>query len=307
MNAILITGNTYPNRRTLHGAGGRWSAVHEGYLFDEAHAAAAEALADLLGLHARQIDAEPEDLAPPSYAERRAARTAKHARNAERYESRAESRENKEAGIRAELERDPRASDWQFFTEPIKIGHHSERRHRRDRERISGKMTKAHELWREAAELRGKAAAARGAAQADAERSAAFMVRRLEELGAELRKTERRLAGTDHGQIIGALIDGREPQGVDPESDWGKRLIARRDELTEGLAYWQALLDAQGGVAHSKDTVKAGDIIIRTGGPGGRARVLRANAKTVSVVFIDSHLVGWRAKVPYAEILEIVR
>lgn len=131
------------------------------------------------------------------------------------------------------------------------------------------------------------------------------MVRRLEELGAELRKVERRLAGTDHDQIIGARIDGREPQAVDPESDWGKRLIARRDELTEGIAYWQALLDAQGGVAHSKDTVKAGDILRDK--RGMQVRVVRANAKTVSVVYIDHPLVGWDAKIPYAEIQEVVR
>lgn len=307
MSGAVAPGTCYPNRRTLHGAGGRWSADLEGYRFDEAHAAAAQELAEQLGLRARLMDVEPEELAPPSYAERRATRTAKHARNADRYAARADSREQKEAGVRAELERDPRASDWQFFTEPIKGGHHSERRHRRDRERISAKLDKAHTLWREVAELRGKAAAAAGAAQADAERPAAFMVRRMEELGAELRKTERRLAGTDHDQIIGARIDGREPEGVDPESDWGKRLLAHAAELAEGLAYWQALLDARGGVSWSKATVQPGDIITKGAGAGGRARVVRTNAKTVSVVFIDHPLVGWKAKVPYAEILEITR
>lgn len=307
MNAILITGNTYPNRRALHGAGGRWSADREGYLFDEAHAAGAEELAERMGLIATQIDATPEQLAPPSYAERRAARARRHERNAERYDARAESREQKESEIRTQLANDPRASDWQFFTEPIKVGHHSERRHRRDRERINAKQDKAHTLWREAAELRGKAAAAAAAARPDADRPAAFMVRRLEELGAELRKTERRLAGTDHSQTIRAQIDGTEPQGVDPESDWGKLLVARRSELTEGIAYWRTLLDARGGVAYSRENVKAGDIITRMGGPGGKARVLRVNAKTVSVVFLDHPLVGWKAKVPYAEIAEIVR
>ena len=306
MDAILITGNTYPNRRTLHGAGGRWSADLEGYLFDGAHSAAAEELAEQLGLRARQVDVEPEELAPPSYAERRAARTRRHERNADRYAARAESREDRRDEIRTQLDNDPRASDWQFFTEPIKVGHHSEHRHRRDRERISAKLDKAHTLWREAAELRGREAAARYAAQADSERPAAFMVRRLEELKAELRKTERRLAGTDHSQIIRSEIDGCELQAVDPESDWGKRLTARRDELTEGIAYWQALLDARGGIAYSRDNVKPGDIIAR-GAVGGRAQVVRANAKTVSVVFLDHPLEGWKAKVPYAEILEITR
>ena len=49
--------------------------------------------------------------------------------------------------------------------------------------------------------------------------------------------------------------------------------------------------------------MKVGDIINKSDGAGGRARVVRANAKTVSVVFLDHPLVGWEAKVPYAEIV----
>lgn len=96
------------------------------------------------------------------------------------------------------------------------------------------------------------------------------------------------------------------PQTVDPDSEWRRHLTSRQDELAEGIAYWQALLDTLSGVVHSKDTVKPGDIITKGTGTG-KARVVRANAKTVSVVFIDHPLVGWKAKVPDAEILEIVR
>lgn len=306
MDATLITGNTYPNRRALRAAGGRWSADLGGYLFGEDHLAAAAELADQLGLIARQVEVQPEELAPPSYAERRAARTARHQRNADRYDARAGSRERQEAGIRSELNRNPLYADPFIATEPIKVGHHSERRHRRDKARIEAKLDKAHTLWREAADLRGKAAAAAAAATPDAERPVDFMVRRIEELQAQLRKAERRLAGKDHDQLIRARIDGREPAPLDPNSDWGRLCLTQRDEAAEGIAYWQALMDARGGVAFSRDNVKPGDIIL-VGRHYPKARVVRANPKTVSVVFIDAPLVGFNGKFAYAEIMEVLR
>jgi hypothetical protein len=49
-------------------------------------------------------------------------------------------------------------NDWQFISQPILIGHHSENRHRRLRERISRQMEKQSELYKKAEAYRQKAA-----------------------------------------------------------------------------------------------------------------------------------------------------
>jgi len=49
-------------------------------------------------------------------------------------------------------------SDWQFISQPILLGHHSENRHRRLRERISKKMNKQSELYSKAEKYRQRAA-----------------------------------------------------------------------------------------------------------------------------------------------------
>lgn len=299
INAVLITGETYLHRRELARLGGRWSRDMGGYLFipDGYTSAGLEGLTALDGLRIQPVEVDPSELAPPTYADKRAARSERHERNAARYEGRAEGRERKANEVAGQLAGDPMYSDYGIMTEPIKVGHHSEGRHRRAKERVSRKMGQAVQLGREAAELRGRAAAALAAAKPDSERSAAFMMRRIEGLGAELRKIERTIAGHH--------TSGLEAVPADLSTEWGQRLAAKRDELTEGVAYWEALLDGHGGVPHSKATIKAGDTI--TGQwVGGRARVERTNAKTVSIILLDHPLVGWKGKVPYAEIVDVV-
>lgn len=299
INAVLITGETYPHRRELARLGGRWSRDMGGYLFtpDGYTSAGLEGLTALDGLHIQPVEVDPSEFAPPTYADKRAARSERHERNAARYEGRAEGRERKANEVAGQLAGDPMYSDYGIMTEPIKVGHHSEGRHRRAKERVSRKMGQAVQLGREAAELRGRASAALAAAKPDSERSAAFMMRRIEGLGAELRRIERTIAG-HHTSGLGAVP-------ADLSTEWGQRLAAKRDELAEGVAYWEALLDGCGGVLHSKATIKAGDTI--TGQwVGGRARVERTNAKTVSIILLDHPLIGWKGKVPYAEIVGVV-
>ena len=48
--------------------------------------------------------------------------------------------------LQAEYDSDPRSNDWAFWSEPIKIGHHSERRHRRAREALNNKKQRIFDL-----------------------------------------------------------------------------------------------------------------------------------------------------------------
>lgn len=69
----------------------------------------------------------------------------------------AEKAESKAKAILTELDNDPIASDFNFWSEPIKIGHHSERRHRRLREGFIAKKQKAFDLLDKAKDHREKA------------------------------------------------------------------------------------------------------------------------------------------------------
>lgn len=304
MRIILITEETYPHRRVLRTVGAHWSPAHEGWIISAEAEPSVRAITDPVGLTVTILEEGAGALGPASYAERRAAKAERHERRAERLEARADSRERKRGEVESALAANPMYSDYSFYTEPIKAGHHSEGRHRRAKARVVAKMDKVVTLWREEAELRGRASAAADAAKPDAERGAGFMQRRIDEIAAELRRLERLLAGTDRNQIVSAIMDGREVQAPDPDSEWGQKLTARRAFLAEGLAYWQALLDGIGGVQYGKATVKKGDIVVKRNGI--RGVVERVNDKTVSVVYQDIGLEGWRSKMPYAEIAEVL-
>ncbi len=266
MRIIVITGNTYPHRRALRTVGAHWSPANEGWVISAEAEPSVRAITDPAGLTVTILEEDNGALAPASYADRRAAKAERHGRRAERLEARADSRERRRGEAQAALNANPMYSDYSAFTEPIKAGHHSEGRHRRAKAAVSAKMDKVVTLWREEAELRGRATAAADAAKPDAERGAGFMQRRIDEIAAELRKVERLLAGTDRDQAVSAIMDGREVQAPDPASEWGQKLTARRDFLAEGFAYWQALLDGIGGVQYSKATVKKGDIVVKRSG-----------------------------------------
>ena len=74
-------------------------------------------------------------------------------RRSEKYEERAKKKLEKAEKLDKEL--DP-YKDWQFVTQPILVGHHSEKRHRNLKRKISNKMDKIQELRNEAKELMEK-------------------------------------------------------------------------------------------------------------------------------------------------------
>lgn len=304
MRIILITGDTYPHRRALRTVGAAWSRAHAGWIISAEAEPSVRAIVEPAGLTMEVREESDGVLAPMSYADRRAAKSERHERRAERLEARANSRERKRGEAQASLNSNPMYSDYGIMTEPIKVGHHSEGRHRRAKAAVAAKMDKVVGLWREEAELRGRAAAAADAAKPDAERGPGFMQRRIDELSAELRKVERTLSGNDLRHVVIPVMDGEAATTPSQQNEWVQRMTAHRDFLVEGLAYWHALLDGIGGVQHSKATVKKGDIVVKRSGI--RGVVERVNEKTVSVLYQDIGIDNWRAKMPYAEIVEVI-
>ena len=176
--------------------------------------------------------------------------------------------------------------------EPIKIGHHSETRHR-------NAIAKADRATRAA--LDATATTQQAQARADtathttgARYSPITVANRIEKLAAEMRDRQRRLDGYSH--TFSSTLTEETPAATAARRD---RLAVELAELTDQHAYWEAVRAEQiatgRATGHSRDTVKKGDRVkIR----GIWREVVRANTKTVSVTTGHS----WASTTPYAEI-----
>lgn len=219
-------------------------------------------------------------------AEREAEKTARAGDRAERLTERsarrAEESDGRSAAARAATEHIP-------MGQPILVGHHSERKHRAALARAERNDRAAWDLDR--------------AAKSDAERARAAeatqrhrhnlptTLRRVERLEAELRRVERNLV--------------RSPYCTEEQHALGvARLIPVRDGLVEELTYWRAQVAAAetaGAKVWSKaDFTKGDGVRMRH----GIARVLRVNAKSVTVPHLDRRLAdaGYTWKVPYDQV-----
>lgn len=184
--------------------------------------------------------------------------------------------------------------------EPIKVGHHSERRHRRSLERAASKLEKAVEAS-EAAES-AQASAESAAKSTDRRYNHVTVANRITRLEAEQRKLQRTLDG--HTRTL--FTDSRGVKHVDvtaPASGQHRvRIEVLLAETVDQLAYWRSIREEQvaAGVATNfgPESVKQGDRLLTNW--GGWAVVTRVNRKTVTV----EHRYG-QAKVPYAEIKKV--
>lgn len=158
--------------------------------------------------------------------------------------------------------------------EPIKIGHHSERRHRAaidKADRTMGRAVAAHEDAK-TAEQRAKIAAAAN----DRRNNPVTVANRIAKLEADVRRARRALDA----------LDGRR---TDENADrWDalhtrRTLVLKRD--TDALEYWQAVRAAQieAGTAgnYSRETITPGDLVRDRW--DSWHKVVKANAKSVTV------------------------
>ncbi|TFC94387.1 DUF3560 domain-containing protein [Cryobacterium sinapicolor] len=175
--------------------------------------------------------------------------------------------------------------------EPIKIGHHSEGRHRNAIATADNAMRKSVEASTDSTHAQARANAATHTT--DARYRPVTVANRIDTLGAELRKLERRIAPCyDDAQ---GYVDATDAQKQARADHLAPNLAENRDQI----AYWEAVRAAQieSGTAtgYDRTNVKKGDRVkIR----GQWRDVVRANPKTVSV----STGYTWTDTAPYAEI-----
>lgn len=234
------------------------------------------------------VTVEIDDTARPT-AEVEAAKAERLAARAEALEAKAERKaaaaEAAEKANRARLNALPEGG------EPIKIGHHSERRHRRAIERAHQAMGRSVEADREADRA---AAAARTAHAATGARYAPDTVaRRIERLQAEERATRRTLDG--HTSHRGTPYAHEVPPATGAARERAEADAAR---IADELNYWQGIRAEQIATGqagdYSHENIKPGDYVKLS---NSWWKVRRANAKTVSV---ESR--GCSTRAPYGTI-----
>ncbi|MBO0984908.1 DUF3560 domain-containing protein [Rathayibacter sp. SD072] len=161
--------------------------------------------------------------------------------------------------------------------EPIKIGHHSETRHRNAIAKADAAMGRSVEADREATRARARADVAAGTTEARyAPRAVA---RRIDRLDTDIRACTRKIEGSSHN-FGGGYIETTAP-ATGARLD---RLHAERAQLEDQRDYWSEVRDAQAAAGqvtiHSRETIKKGDAIKHR---FGWSVVTRVNPKTVTV------------------------
>lgn len=194
-------------------------------------------------------------------AEREATRRERSAARAERLSAKA----SKHAGeAHAKHARAEQIGERFYMGQPILVGHHSEKRARRDQERMHDAM-RASIVAHDQAEHYVRAAAA--AERNTAGKTPAQMARKIHELEAEACSVQRTLDQAN-----------------------SERMRLRAVEIDGDLAYWREELAKTGYVEETdRATYKAGDIVLQD---GRAAIVRRVGPKNATVVWLRSPELG---------------
>ncbi|MXN63174.1 DUF3560 domain-containing protein [Bacillus sp. BGMRC0062] len=180
--------------------------------------------------------------------------------------------------------------------EPIKVGHHSETRHRNAIDRAWNAQGRAIRADEDATEAQRRASAA---TNTTAHRySPATVAGRIDRLEAEGRKLAR--------QLDGYTADRGTPYAEAIPAATGRRREAIQADATENadaLAYWRGVraqqLAAGEAADYSAETIHAGDRI-KVGGTWWT--VARANAKTCTLYFDAERKITSSYRAPYGKI-----
>ena len=180
--------------------------------------------------------------------------------------------------------------------QPILVGHHSERGHRKAIERADNTIRKAFDATDAAEETTRRAEAAAGTTAF--RYSPSVIRRRIGRLEAELRRFERARDG--HTRTL--FTDGRGVKHVETQppavGDHRERVVAEISRLTDQIGFWKRELEqaAESGASiWDAHTVMVGDRVLLGVGWGA---VERVNARSVRVA-------GWTWRVPFDKIKQV--
>jgi len=209
------------------------------------------------------------------------------------------------------------------FGQPILVGHHSERRARKDAERIENGMRRAVQLWDTSEYWRHRAAGALRHAQYKERPDVRH--RRIKGIEADMRKAQRSLediqaatvaltaAGLTYEQAMATASTNRAIYGLwstleKQPQDWQAlcaqtvtRLQTAKAHYDRWIAHYQnrvtyerAMLDEQGGVASDRFDIQAGGSVLVDGEWLAVLRVNKTGGSVNSVTTVAPAAAHWR-------------
>lgn len=314
-DGTLVDGDPRPHHAIIQAAGFRYSGRCGWYVQqsrDKPPRVDLEALAERLRAVGFDVTVDIDTAARP-FEEREADRAERLEARADRLDDRAD---RLAAVSAAAYEGVRRIADMIPLGQPILVGHHSEKRHRRDVDRIERGMHKTVETGREADETRRRAAASR--AQQDARYTLPVTLRRIARLEVEQRDIGRKLASCGiSGRKMKPEAAGRTvrcphcyveltidetlvvPDHGGAAGEWRERLTARNAALDDELASWrQHVADLRDSGEHQwgPDDFKVGDRV------NGDCVVVRVNKKTLTIRFDAFAHTSMTYTLPYSDI-----
>lgn len=175
--------------------------------------------------------------------------------------------------------------------QPILVGHHSERRHRRDLDRAETHDQAAREHDRRAADAARAAEVAAGHMRH--RESPQVVAGRLERLQAQRRQVQRSLDGHSTSGRRAAGRQQLEPRSL-PAGEYRDRLLAQASLLDAQIRHWSGVHEAHRAAGRIDtvdwDQVRPGDLLEYR----GRWEVVRRVNKTTVTVVVDP---GWNDKI----------
>ncbi|KPN46941.1 DUF3560 domain-containing protein [Mycobacterium intracellulare] len=254
-----------------------------------------ERAADALRAAGHDVSVDVDDTHRPT-AEAEADRAQRQAQRVEALNAKAD---RQSAAAEAAWEAEQRAVEaLPPGGEPIKIGHHSERRHR-------NVIAHAHDATRRAIDATELANQANGRAEAAASTTAhrynpVTVKNRIEKLEAEQRGDQRILDG--HRRVVAHTATHEYVDEFGPATGpYRDQVIARMAQRENQIDYWNTIyaqLQASGVAStHSRANISKGDLIKYR---GHWYPVVRANSKTVSVRLHE--VASWTDRIGYHEI-----
>lgn len=165
--------------------------------------------------------------------------------------------------------------------EPIKIGHHSERRHRKAIERAHTATRRALDATTEAKTAEARAESA--ASAADRRHNPVTVKNRIDRMQADQRSDQRILDG--YRRVVARTATGEYADEFPPATGaYRDQVIARMAQRGEEIDYWKGVYAEQqsAGIApsYSRETIAKGDHVRYC---GRWWPVVRVNAKSVSI------------------------
>lgn len=259
----------------------------------------AERIARSLGL--TDIGSKGERL---SFAEQQQRKVERAERRADRFEARSAAAEKRGEALQKPI--NDMHGDIAFFTQP-NINTSAGRAFTRRRDRMFAAFERGFEEYRKSEHYSQRAETARRTANQAELQDKGFIVRRIRECEAAIRKLKKNIDGYD--QTKRKIEDGAQIKRfngdaitLDDVNEWIENDLDKMEAQLDKLGYYQDALDALGGVTFSQENIKPGYIVNVK--HFGNCRVVSTGPKNITY---QTRVDGIALTASYAEIRSVVR